>query len=89
MEQIEQERGDYLATTIEVQMLREEVRVQRQNVDVTKDLQIRNHELQKNILDLKKVITELERKNQELILQGNAMPTALPVLQICFYFGER
>lgn len=70
LEQKEHEGSDYIASAIELQMLREEIRVQHLQVNMTTELQIHNHELQKVILSMKKAAVDAERKVEELQSTG-------------------
>lgn len=67
------EHNDYLSTSVELQMLREEIRVFRENGDIVRDLQVTNHDLQKQMQVLRKALTDSERKCREMSLQ---MPKA-------------
>jgi len=62
------EQNEYLTASVELQMLREEVRVFRENGDIVRDLQLKNHELQKQQQELRRGLTESEKKNREMSL---------------------
>ena len=63
------EQNDYLTASVELQMLREEVRVFRENGDIVRDLQLKNHDLQKLQQELRKNLIEAEKKCREMSLQ--------------------
>lgn len=81
------EHNDYLTAMIELQMLREEVRVYRENGDIVRDLQAENHKMQKTIQDLRKLLTETERKSRELSMQGTDR-TRCRVAQELIHYGR-
>ena len=64
------EQNEYLTASVELQMLREEVRVFRENGNIVRDLQLKNHDLQKQQQELKKSLMESEKKCREMSLQS-------------------
>jgi hypothetical protein len=78
------EQNEYLTASVELQMLREEVRVFRENGDIVRDLQLKNHELQKQQQDLRKALMESEKKSREMSLQCKCKVLIRPVsMHLC------
>lgn len=82
------EQNEYLTASVELQMLREEVRVFRENGDIVRDLQLKNHELQKQQQELRKSLMASEKKNREMTLQCKCC-LSISVVEPCTYVSCR